>query len=145
MSPHDVRVNTRLANGPDFGLWELYFDIRDKRGQTKEYSMKVEPNPPKETDWQDLRPHNFIGTQISFELLGLEYDLDKGVYDITANYRLTSPDGHVLQSFRSNTVQIVIESARSEHADKLKESGEAVELDIKAVQKKQHQRAKLNR
>jgi hypothetical protein len=130
-SSHNIRVNTRLAEGPNFDLWDLYFDVRDLRGQKKEYSMKATIDPPQESDWRDLWPHHFIGTQISLDWLGEEYDLDKGPYDITADYHLTSNDGRILQEYRSNTVRVMF-GDREGRLSRLQESGEVYEVHLNA-------------
>ncbi len=143
-SHQSIRVNKRLSNGPDIEPWELNIEVRDMRGQKKDFAAKIEYSFPQKSDWLDLGPQKIVGREISLERIGLYFGLDKGSYDVTASYRTISDDGGVVHTYRSNTVRIKLDTNRDEHIDKLIERGEVHELDLDAFKRRQHSDAAPN-
>jgi hypothetical protein len=131
-SNQSLRVSRKLAEAPQPDMSDLYFDVRDMHGRRIEYSMKVGGGfLPEESDWLDLGGDDLIGRQIPVEWLAEEYDLDKGTYSVAAIYAITSADGRVLQSYRSNTLRVVIETNRHEHDDWLVRHGYLFNVEIR--------------
>jgi len=83
-----------------------------------------------------------VGTEISLERIGYEYDLDKGAYELTANYRIISDDGTILQNYRSNTLRIVMRTGKGEHIKELEKGGEAIPIDLSALKKSHSENSK---
>jgi len=105
-SNQKINLDSRLANGPNLGLWPIYFDVHDAHGRSMDFIAKI--GPGSELDRRDLLPGNLIGIEIPLCILAAEYGLKRGIYNFSAAYNLTSTNGTVLHAYRSNVLAVTI-------------------------------------